>query len=107
MKIEHVAFNVPDAVKAAQWYVEHLGMQILRSSNESPYIHFLADLQYLLGLFVALSPRQFTDVNEPFHSRFDFNKGAKSRQARDLAFDDRIQRITLFDALPRVGLKLF
>jgi catechol 2,3-dioxygenase-like lactoylglutathione lyase family enzyme len=43
MKIEHVAFNVPDAVKAARWYVEHLGMQIVRSSNESPYIHFIAD----------------------------------------------------------------
>ncbi len=43
MKIEHVAFNVPDAVKAAQWYVEHLGMRIVRSSNESPYIHFIAD----------------------------------------------------------------
>lgn len=43
MKIEHVAFNVPDAVKAAQWYVEHLGMQIVRSSSESPYIHFIAD----------------------------------------------------------------
>lgn len=43
MKIEHVAFNVPDAVKAAQWYVEHLGMRIVRSSNEPPYIHFIAD----------------------------------------------------------------
>lgn len=43
MKIEHIAFNVPDAVKAAQWYVEHLGMRIVRSSNESPYIHFIAD----------------------------------------------------------------
>lgn len=43
MKIEHMAFNVPDAVKAAEWYVEHLGMRIVRSSNESPYIHFIAD----------------------------------------------------------------
>lgn len=43
MKIEHIAFNVPDAVKAAAWYVEHFNMQILRSSTESPYIHFLAD----------------------------------------------------------------
>ena len=43
MKIEHVALNVPDPVKAAEWYVKHLGMQIIRSSTESPYIHFLAD----------------------------------------------------------------
>lgn len=43
MKIEHVAFNVPDAVKAAAWYVEHFNMQIVRASTESPFIHFLAD----------------------------------------------------------------
>jgi catechol 2,3-dioxygenase-like lactoylglutathione lyase family enzyme len=43
MKIEHVAFNVPDALKAAQWYAKNLGMQIVRSNNEPPYIHFLAD----------------------------------------------------------------
>ncbi|MFN8459564.1 MAG: VOC family protein [Anaerolineae bacterium] len=43
MKIEHVAFNVPDALKAAAWYVEHLGMQIVRANSEPPYIHFLAD----------------------------------------------------------------
>ena len=43
MKIEHVALNVPEPVKAAQWYVEHLGMQIVRSSNVSPYVHFIVD----------------------------------------------------------------
>lgn len=43
MKIEHIAFNVPDAVKVAQWYVDNLGMRILRASNESPYVHFLGD----------------------------------------------------------------
>jgi catechol 2,3-dioxygenase-like lactoylglutathione lyase family enzyme len=43
MKIEHIAFNVPEPVKAAQWYVEHLGMQIVRSVAEPPHIHFLAD----------------------------------------------------------------
>ncbi len=43
MKIEHVAFNVPDALKAAAWYAENLGMQIVRANSEPPYIHFLAD----------------------------------------------------------------
>jgi catechol 2,3-dioxygenase-like lactoylglutathione lyase family enzyme len=43
MKIEHVALNIPDPVKAGQWYAEHLGMRIVRSSNEPPYIHFIAD----------------------------------------------------------------
>ena len=43
MNIEHVALNHPDPVNAARWYAENLGMEIIRSSNESPYIHFLAD----------------------------------------------------------------
>ena len=43
MKIEHVAFNISEPVKAAQWYAEHLDMQIVRASTESPYAHFLAD----------------------------------------------------------------
>jgi len=43
MNIEHVALNVADAVKAAQWYVEHLGLRIVRSVSEPPYMHFLAD----------------------------------------------------------------
>lgn len=43
MKIEHVALNVPEPAKAAQWYADHLGMQIVRSSSQSPYVHFIAD----------------------------------------------------------------
>ena len=43
MKIEHIAFNVENAVEAATWYAENLGLKIVRSMDESPYIHFLAD----------------------------------------------------------------
>ena len=43
MKIEHVAFNVPDPVAAARWYVDHLGFTIKRRFVEPPYGHFLAD----------------------------------------------------------------
>ena len=43
MKLEHTAINHPDPIKAAQWYVEHLDMEIIRASTESPYIHFLTD----------------------------------------------------------------
>ncbi|MBI1880939.1 MAG: VOC family protein [Chloroflexi bacterium] len=43
MKIEHVAFNIPEPVQAARWYVEHLGMRVVRSTNEPPHVHFLAD----------------------------------------------------------------
>ncbi|MCB0211640.1 MAG: VOC family protein [Anaerolineae bacterium] len=43
MKIEHIAFNVEDSVSSAKWYVENLGLTIVRGADESPYIHFLAD----------------------------------------------------------------
>lgn len=43
MNIEHVAFNVPDPVKMAAWYVQHLGLRIVRQQEQAPYTHFLAD----------------------------------------------------------------
>jgi catechol 2,3-dioxygenase-like lactoylglutathione lyase family enzyme len=43
MNFEHFALNVPDARLTSRWYVEHLGMQIVRSRLEAPYTHFLAD----------------------------------------------------------------
>lgn len=43
MKIEHIAINISEPVKAAQWYVEHLSMRVARSINEPPHTHFLAD----------------------------------------------------------------
>jgi catechol 2,3-dioxygenase-like lactoylglutathione lyase family enzyme len=43
MKIEHLAFNVKEPRALAQWYVENLGLRIIRGDEEPPYIHFLAD----------------------------------------------------------------
>ena len=43
MKIEHTAFNVEEPVLMAHWYVEHLGMKVLRRTVDSPYVHFLTD----------------------------------------------------------------
>jgi glyoxylase I family protein len=43
MNIEHFALNVPDPVAAASWYVEHLGMQVLRALDAAPFTHFLAN----------------------------------------------------------------
>lgn len=43
MKIEHVAFNVKDSRALADWYVKHLGMTIIRSFDDPPYIRFLGD----------------------------------------------------------------
>ena len=43
MKIEHVAFNVEDALSMGRWYVEHLGFTVKRRITEPPWTHFLAD----------------------------------------------------------------
>src|SRR5476651_781204 len=43
MHIEHIALNVPDPVRMAAWYVEHLNLHILRKQEQAPFTHFLAD----------------------------------------------------------------
>ncbi len=43
MRIEHVALNVPDPVAMAEWYVENLGMKVVRESGEPVFGRFLAD----------------------------------------------------------------
>lgn len=43
LNIEHFACNVADPAAMAAWYVEHLGMRIVRRNPAAPHIHFLAD----------------------------------------------------------------
>lgn len=43
MKIEHTAYQVPDPVALAKWYVTHLGLTVKRSQSASPFGYFLAD----------------------------------------------------------------
>jgi catechol 2,3-dioxygenase-like lactoylglutathione lyase family enzyme len=43
MKYEHFALNVPDPRAHAEWYVRHLGFQIVRALPSSPFTRFLAD----------------------------------------------------------------
>lgn len=43
MKFEHFGINVPDARAMAQWYVEHLGFNVVRRMDTAPHTHFLAD----------------------------------------------------------------
>jgi len=43
MNLEHVAINVPEPAKTAQWWAENLGMEIVLASDTSPYMHFVAD----------------------------------------------------------------
>lgn len=46
MKIEHVALNVPEASKMAKWYVENLGLKIVRDvgdTNQTTQTTFIGD----------------------------------------------------------------
>jgi glyoxylase I family protein len=43
LHLEHIACNVSDPAAIAAWYVEHLGMRIVRQSSTAPFIHFIAD----------------------------------------------------------------
>jgi glyoxylase I family protein len=43
MKFEHFAINVPDVRAQARWYVENLGLSVVRKREDAPYTHFLAD----------------------------------------------------------------
>lgn len=43
LNVEHFACNVSDPAGMAAWYVEHLGMRIVRKISSAPHIHFLAD----------------------------------------------------------------
>lgn len=43
MKIEHFAINVEEPLKMADWYVENMGLKIVKQDTEPPYMTFLAD----------------------------------------------------------------
>lgn len=43
MKFEHFALNVTDPTDMAAWYVEHLGLKVVRQMPDAPFTHFLAD----------------------------------------------------------------
>ncbi len=43
MLFEHFAINVPDSRASAAWYVENLGLKVVRSVENAPFTRFLAD----------------------------------------------------------------
>ena len=57
MKIEHIAVVVPDPVGMAKWYVENLGFQVLRKTEEPTHAHFLADETGRVVLEVYNNPK--------------------------------------------------
>jgi glyoxylase I family protein len=44
LRLEHVALNVADPRAMADWYVEHLGMRVVRRVEGPPHTRFIADV---------------------------------------------------------------
>jgi catechol 2,3-dioxygenase-like lactoylglutathione lyase family enzyme len=57
MKIEHAAWPVEDPQAAADWYVEHLGMQVVRSGGPPSHVRFLADATGRVLLEIYNNPK--------------------------------------------------
>ena len=43
MEIEHLGLNLREPAAMATWYVEHLGMRVVRAADEPVVVRFLAD----------------------------------------------------------------
>jgi catechol 2,3-dioxygenase-like lactoylglutathione lyase family enzyme len=56
LNLEHVACNVSDPAAMAAWYVEYLGMRIVRHNAAPPYIHFLADASERVVIEIYSNP---------------------------------------------------
>ena len=86
MKIEHLAFNCTDPLNLARWYVEHLGLKVLRARAEAPYTHFIGDDTG--GVFLELYTNPSDPIPEypaqhPLRVHFAFAvTDAKAEQAR-------------------------
>jgi glyoxylase I family protein len=43
MKLEHFALNVEAPLEMAQWYVNNLGLRVVKQNTTAPFMTFLAD----------------------------------------------------------------
>jgi len=43
MRVEHIAWQVPDPVATADWYVRNMGFRVARRGKGPTLAHFLAD----------------------------------------------------------------
>lgn len=57
MNIEHFALNVKNPVEMAKWYVEHLGLKIMKKRDEAPFTTFLSDSADNVMLEIYCNPK--------------------------------------------------
>ncbi|GEO07344.1 hypothetical protein AAE02nite_50080 [Adhaeribacter aerolatus] len=56
MKLEHFALNVENPLAMAAWYVDNLGLRIVRQNPEAPFTTFLADDSGRIMVEIYLNP---------------------------------------------------
>lgn len=56
MKLEHFALNVEDPLAMAAWYIENLGLSVVRQLKEAPYTTFLADTSGRIMIEIYRNP---------------------------------------------------
>jgi catechol 2,3-dioxygenase-like lactoylglutathione lyase family enzyme len=63
LAFEHLAVNVSDPVEVAAWYVEHLGMEIVRRGDPPVSMHFLADASRRAMIELYFNPVARADLH--------------------------------------------
>src|ERR1700676_2511127 len=69
-------------------------------------LDFLSYMHHLGGIDVLVGPIHLRDVNQAFHTFFDFDEAAVIGDVGDLAEQTRIGRIAPRDVLPRIRAQL-
>ncbi len=67
LAFEHLAVNVADPVAVADWYVEHLGMEVVRRGEGPVHMHFLADTGRRAMIELYNNPVARTDMYRDLH----------------------------------------
>ena len=67
LPFEHLAINVSDPVAVAAWYVEHLGMTIVRRGDPPVHMHFLADASRRAMIELYANAAAPTDLYRDLH----------------------------------------
>lgn len=62
LAFEHLALNVGDPVAVANWYVTHLGMEVVRRGDPPVHMHFLADAGRRALIELYCNPSAPTDA---------------------------------------------
>lgn len=67
LSFEHLAINVSDPAAVAAWYVDHLGMEIVRRGDAPVHMHFLADASRRAMIELYTNASAPTDVYRDLH----------------------------------------